>query len=386
MHKKGGSSICYAESRDGLKWELADLPDDTDRHTAVYKNAVFSGDVRVSQGAVTYDPYDTDPSRRYKLAYAEEVETMHLAYSPDGIKWRIDPGPSWTPIASETENHINYNPFTGRYQIICRAATVDRRIAMVESEDLVNWTEPRIILHPSPLDPVGLQFYGMPTLMYEDIFLGFLWKFQTGTTNKGGLRRNDGVIEPELTYSYDGLTWNRTHRSLIERSARGPYYGGRIYLENLVIDHEGDIRLYSRGAYSEHGTQGTFGKSVLVLHKLRRDGFVGLESVGREGYLKTKPFVLKGDELSLNVQAWNGSVRVQISDEKSKPYTGFSFDDCVEWTGDDVFHRPRWNGKDDLSELGGKIVRFEIKLKEGILYAIRAQLNPAHCKPPRLRY
>ena len=106
-----------------------------------------------------------------------------MAYSPDGIHWRIDPGPTWHPgVRADTGNQILYNPFTERYQVMTRASSVDRRIAMIESADLKTWSDPRVLLHPGPDDPVGMEFYGMPVCPYEDIFLGLLWKFQTGTT------------------------------------------------------------------------------------------------------------------------------------------------------------------------------------------------------------
>ena len=385
----GGGTVCYAESHDGIQWDTPQLSEDTDNVGRTRKNTVFSGEIQMKKGVVTYDPYDSDASRRYKLPYEENKSTMRMAYSPDGIKWRIDPGPSWHPgVRADTENEIIYNPFTERYQLFTRVSSVDRRIAMMESADLKTWRAPRVLMHPSPMDRIGMEFYGMPVRQYEDIFLGLLWKFQTGTTAvKATPRRNDGTIEPELTYSYDGVTWNRTYCNLIERSPRGTFAGARLYPESLLIDHEGNIRIYSRAYTAEHGSgDDERGQVVVTLHKMRRDGFAGMESFGYEGYLRTKVFVLKDGELTLNVCAPTGSVKVQISNKTGNPYPGFSFDDCVEWTGDDVFYRPQWKNKKDLSELVGKEIRFEIKLKEGVLYAIRASLNPGNVIPPIKRY
>jgi len=383
----GGSAFCYAESRDGVNWENPQLPEDTDRVTPIRRNAVFSGEVDARKGVVSYDPYDPDASRRYKLPYEENKEVMRMAYSPDGVHWRIDPGPTWHPgVRADTGNQIFYNPFTERYQVMTRASSVDRRIAMIESADLKTWSDPRVLLHPGPDDPVGMEFYGMPVCPYEDIFLGLLWKFQTGTTTaKSTPRRNDGIIEPELTYSYNGLIWNRTHRTLIERSQRGPYLGARIYPESILINHEGGISIYSRGYGDEHGSESDAGEQGVILHKMRRDGFAGMESIGFEGYLQTKVFVLRGADLTLNVNAPYGSVKVQISNRTGKPFPGFSFEDCVEWRGDDFAYRPEWNDNRNVDELVGEEVRFEIKMKEGILYSIRVPVNPGFMIPPMKR-
>jgi hypothetical protein len=383
MHLKHGTggfpkptAFCYAESRDGLQWDLPQLSVDTDRMTRFYPNAVFSGKERVTMGAVRYDPYDADASRRYKLAY-EDGTTMHLAWSADGIKWRIADGPVWHASESDTENDIWHNPYTGKYQIICRASDVDRRVAVVESVDLKTWTVPRILLHPEPLDPLGLEFYGMPVFQYEGLYLGCLWKFQTGTSGHHPFR-TDGTIEPELTYSYDGVTWNRTHRTFIERSIRGTVGGGRIYLESIVPDHEDRLRFYSRGYRIEHGSKQPGGAPALILHTMRKDGFVGMESLGYDGYLQTKPFKLMGNNVSFNILAPQGVVQVQLSDKEGKPYPGFTFEDCENWSGDETAYVPQWKGKSNLAELQGKPVRFELKMTEGVVYAIRAKLRPFH--------
>ena len=382
--------LCYAESRDGVHWDRPDLTDASGVDSSI-SNAVFNGKDGFKFGAVYYDPYDSDASRRYKLPYQEGAkrgyQEMRLAYSPDGIKWRIGPGPSWLPgVKADTGNNMIYNPFAKKWQIMTRVATAERRIDMVESADLKSWSEPVVIIHPGPDDPIGLEFYGMPVCQYEDIFLGLLWNFQTGTSGKVTANRNDGVIEPELTYSYNGRTWNRTYRTFIKRSQRGPYTGARIYPESILLDHEDRIRIYSKVFGHEHGSASDAGQSGVVLHELRKDGFAAVESIGFEGYLQTKLFVLKGDGLTLNVNAPYGSVKVQISNKNGKPYPGFSFEDCIEWRGDDVAHRPQWKDKKDLSDLRAKEVRFEIKLKEGILYAIRSSLNPGDVSLPIKRY
>ena len=62
-----------------------------------------------------------------------------------------------------------------------------------------------------------------------------------------------------------------------------------------------------------------------------------------------------------------------------------SFEDAVEWRGDDFAYRPEWNDKKDVGELVGEEVRFEIEMKEGILYSIRVPVNPGFMIPPMKR-
>jgi len=390
-------ALCAAESEDGLEWKQIDRASKLGE--GLPSNAVFAGETSCEQGVVFVDEFDSDESRRYKLAYwdlpaqvqREDVDSgrkcvMRLAFSADGESWSIAGGGSWHPENSETQNKILCNPVTGRYQIICRKTNVDRRVALTESEDLKEWTDPRVIIHPDPADEPGLQFYGMPAYWYEDIFVGFLWRYRTGTQINGqDAYQGDGIIEPELTYSYDGLTWNRTRVRVPRRVDRGQFGGSRLYPESLVIDPDGNVRLYSRGVQREHQHHSPFGTAYL-LHKWRADGFVGMESCGNEGFLRTKPFLLKDKHIALNVQAPYGRVRVQITDQLARPLPGFSFAECRQWTGDDVHFCPQWEHKHDLSELVGRIVRFEVKVEEAVLYSIRATVEPHHGLFPLARY
>ena len=51
------------------------------------------------------------------------------------------------PYTSDAYNQIYYNPYTQEYGLLHRAAYVDRRIALRTSKDLINWSEPKTIMH-----------------------------------------------------------------------------------------------------------------------------------------------------------------------------------------------------------------------------------------------
>ena len=92
--------LCYATSKDGLVWEkpslgLYDFNGDPDTNIVLVGN----GGRSVNYGAsVLIDPRDTDPGRRYKLAYwdfapteAGERPGLCVAFSPDGVHWTKHP-------------------------------------------------------------------------------------------------------------------------------------------------------------------------------------------------------------------------------------------------------------------------------------------------------
>ena len=80
--------LCYATSRDGLAWEKPDLGLVEFRGSK--KNNIF---LKWSGWTHTLlkDPSDTDPKRRYKLAYWQTHDMdrcgISVAFSPDGKEW-----------------------------------------------------------------------------------------------------------------------------------------------------------------------------------------------------------------------------------------------------------------------------------------------------------
>ena len=188
--------LCYAESDDGIHWRKPDLGfaqqygfDDSLRNAAGF-DTYPTGPYKV-----TYDPFDPDPEKRYKLA-AINIEgdiwdnniTGWPFTSPDGISWKIIPGAEWYKgrMGTDGNNQVQYNPITGRYQISCRPSCLDRRIALVESEDLVHWTEPMVVLQPDALDDDLMQFYSISQYWYHDHFVGIVQHHHIAETEHSG--------------------------------------------------------------------------------------------------------------------------------------------------------------------------------------------------------
>jgi hypothetical protein len=83
-----------------------------------------------------------------------------------------------------------------------------------------------------------------------------------------------------------------------------------------------------------------------------------------------------------------GQVLVQISEPGGsfreplpagvdwKPIPGYSFEECIPLTGDELYARPRWKERADVSEVIGKQVRLEFKLFQAELYAVRWDVQP----------
>ncbi|OHB55217.1 MAG: hypothetical protein A2Y12_09345 [Planctomycetes bacterium GWF2_42_9] len=399
-----------AVSDDGINWNskrqpgklrlIGDMPKGCSlrRERLPYDEEGLKGDRW--HGLEFYDKSDKDASRRCKCTIwpftsnitkegAIEGGPSLIACSPDGIDWTVDMRHQWFrgTMGSDTSNNIFYNPITKMWQVVCRCYNLDRRIAIVESPDLINWTEPRVIVHPEETDGPCTQFYGMPPFAYEDEYLiGAVAYVQTSLGEKiadlGGFTSMSwskwlGRVEVKLAYSYDGRGWWRPDRrhTLLARTEPGTYGCGSIYCKSIEMGDDGKINFYSKGYLANHGIDNfqypDDGKR-LMKHTLRHDGFCYLETRGW-GYFSTRPLVLKEDELTINYNAGNvGSVKVQVSDFQGKPMSGYTFDDCIPLTGDEVYGKVMWKKHKNLADLPVKErVRIEFKFIDARIYALR---------------
>jgi hypothetical protein len=135
--------------------------------------------------------------------------------------------------------------------------------------------------------------------------------------------------------------------------------------------------IYSGGHRAEHGRERSEQRlndeplCGMIVHRLRKDGWMCLRSRGDWARLQTKPLTLFDSSIVLNVSAPYGEVHFQLTDEKSQPLEHFSFDDCVPLRGIDTLHGElQWKGSGDTKELTGKVLRLEVKFRNANLYAI----------------
>lgn len=366
------------ESGDGIHWE------DTGNRMQVYPLQNFY------EQSWMYDPWDSDDSRRYKMTnwpYEMSIEggAGVLSFSSDGIVWRNALDCKWfdRPGGSDTSNGIFYNPFRRLWSVFCRRHNTDRRIFITESEDLINWTKPRLVFHPDSLDPDFLQFYGMIAQPYENEYLiGAMQCYQVPSDENNpwleGRVKMYGVTDTQLAYSYEGEQWIRSDRTpLIERPEPGQYGHGGLYTTCMAIPEDGDIYFYSIGYITDHGIfdvpAGYASNESLLLHKLRKDGFACLEPTGGYGRFYTRPLVPKEGELTLNYQAPSGRLLVQICETNKTPIPGFTFEECIPLTADETAGKVRWKNHEDLRSLIGRPIKIEIKMIDARLYAIRLE-------------
>jgi hypothetical protein len=108
---------------------------------------------------------------------------------------------------------------------------------------------------------------------------------------------------------------------------------------------------------------------------LRLDGFVSVEPIRQEGSVTTKPFVLAGRRLELNLDARDGAICVEVLDPAGEPIPGYGRDEAATIQDlDGMRLEPRWEGHPDLNALVGRTVRVRFYLENAKLYAF--QIRP----------
>ena len=377
--------LMLAESMDGIQWTKPDLRSRTGQTAALAPNQVLKDDDVYDRGPIFFDPKPSDPNERLKAmavyesegARGERVFRQCLASSADGIRWAIKDRVWNNWLCSDSPYPIFWNEGRGVYTIITRPQQAERRVVRIDTMDFLTFDGPYDVLSPDPLDPPMVQFYGMPVFPYEDVFVGLLW-LMYGDPYEVQLLKRNGPIDAQLTYSYDGIAFNRTFRQpFLGRNSRGEEGGGCIYPSALAQDDDGNILIYSGSSHGEHYKDTDQVEAAIVVHKLRRDGFMYLESHSNRGRIMTRSLRL-GErlDLTLNVRAPYGWVRAQLSDIEGRPFEGYTFEECEPFRGDNHLWEPIWDGASRAPwQQSGGVGRIEVELTNAELYAIRGNFE-----------
>lgn len=324
--------VAYAESKDGKTWSKPDL-DLFPWHEVKRTNIVLIGAPNAHGdrycNSVLVDPRDPDPARRYKMVYYDwEPDDerhrgggMHVAFSPDGIRWTKHPG-----IKSKTSfgSKGMQAPLAGEdpyFEQPGKGGTVRRNwrvpismsdaqdvffdeqkqcfvsygkmwmpgpdggiawkhgMGRIESTDFIHWSKPQFILGPDDRDPPWLEFHTSPVFPYNGQYL---------SVNQI-LNRAAGTMDIELMSSRDGFNW--------ERNYRGPYFlnrgqGAVFDAATLVTCNTahvvGDEMFFHYGAY--RGTAiGAVGLDRQVIGSKDYHSGIGLAMMQRDRFVAVVP-------------------------------------------------------------------------------------------------
>ena len=325
-----------AESDDGVHWELPDLSDKIDIPDRNTPNQLFSAEKFREWCGMYADPHaeGTDEWLKAMITYVSGPGLNLISYvatSGDGMSWTMHEDARWHPTGNDPGQFAFWNPHRQSYVLSFRPRVADRRIALSETKDWRTFTRPELALQADALDTPSALIYGMPVFPYEQMFVALPWmyhtdpivhpdeKFQGLLTMYAGddIARIMGKIDAHVAYSTNGWHFQRTVREpLIPNGPPGDPSSGCIYPSSMT--EVGDtLRFYSSASKGEHAqfrADPSSGQGSILLHELRKDGFVYLEPPGGMGEFTTKWILWGEGEASINVDVPDGEILVQVTD------------------------------------------------------------------------
>ncbi len=408
--------VCYAESTDGIHWAKPDL-DLFDCNGITPTNIVMIGNGGYSDrytNSVLLDQRDADPARRYKMATydftvdEDEVERPGLvvAFSADGIHWtkhphaplirtsyggheptpyEDDPERSWhIPLTISDAMDVIYDLPRDCFVIYSKMwldgpdGRMHWKHAMgrTMSRDFIHWSKPELVLVPDESDPAWAEFHHSPAFYYNDCYFALLQILHRDVRG--------GIMDAELAISRDGLHWQRPFRTpfFLPRGEPGTFDHGSILTNAAPVFLEDEFRFYY-GGYAEGATGGgdiTF-KTGVGMANMPRDRFAALWPQEEIGQVTLRPLDLTGRRgLTLNADAQDGSVQVEVLNADGYRVRGFAREDALPITGDGLPLPVRWRGAvgedKTLADLPAGTYCLRIFLQNAGLYAATLSGEP----------
>jgi len=384
--------VAYAQSDDGINWHkpslgVVALDGDTNN------NIVLKPDVGyVDCVGVIDDPDDAEwPLKMlyWHGIFREPDQTgICAARSKDGIHWDMQPG---LVLPRHWGDRTTFMPHrdNGKFVVFGRHRPLKnyydcRVVSRTESEDLVHWSEPELILKPDLSDDAALEIYSASGFRWKSLYLGCIER----------MHMVPDVLDSEIWFSHDGRQWQRSQYrpAFIERSPEPAFDSGWVSTTcNAPIPSGEELLIHFSGR--THGHAAHRGVALRIgaigLATLRLDGFCSLQATEREGWLVTEPMRWCESELRLNAdprrdirthpKRTTGEVLVEVRTDEGTPIEGFTFDDCIPLRDNtacaksaDATSPVMWRNEKRMADLAGHTVRLAFRLRDAHLYTFRA--------------
>jgi hypothetical protein len=382
-----GSAVWHAESADGVAWN--------DPRVAWNLRRAF-GCSLIDDG-----PEAPDSQRRFKLANWQMTqkrkqgrpgdEGMWVGFSPDGLRWTaLESNPvllTWPEGYGRFVRHgvqdiidVFHDAPRGRYMAAVkvealaedgyarspRSGTGFRRlVGMSSSRDFVHWEPPWRIFTPDDKDEGLLEFYGMGGMHQRGgLTIGFLRVLRDDLScDSGG--PTDGIGYTVLATSRDCQKWQRYREPFLDRNPQKGSWDHAMSWMGAALPVGDEVYLYY-GGYARGHKIAPETERQIGLARLRKDRYVAVVPERDEGVLRTRPFVVHGQRLTINARAASGDVRVRLLNPDGGPLDNLGDADAKPIAGDALAAEVRW--PKPLSALGERPVRLEFRLRRAALF------------------
>jgi hypothetical protein len=237
--------------------------------------------------------------------------------------------------------------------------------AFAESDDGIHWRNEQIVLRADAKDPPTANIQYLFVISYGGYYLGF-----------ATLHDEEGRFRIHLAWSADGLAWQRPARApWLDVGPEKAFDCGMVLGPADPIFWEKEMWFPYGGFPIRHDSKETNWESAIGMATMRTDGFAAWEAGAEKGELVTQPFRCLGDRLFVNAEAQEGSLQVEVLDEKGIPVAGFEAQSCLPVTADTLANERdgwiQWKNEKDLRRVQGKQIQLRFTLQNARLYSFR---------------
>lgn len=384
--KDGNSTevTCYAESKDGMRWEKPILR----LHNingSLENNVILAKEAPATHN---FSPFlDTNPEARldqkFKALGGTEKSGLIAFASADGIHWkRLQQDGVFTKGVFDSQNVSFWSESEGVYVCYFRTWTGGghkgfRSVSRTTSADFINWSEPlAMTFGDTPYE----HLYTQQTSKYfraPHIYLAVGARFMPNRQVVTDAQAKKMNVDPK---------YYKDCSDAIFMSSRGGNCYDRTFMESFIKPGIGLENWVSRSNYPALNMVQTSSTEMslfvnedyaqptahLQRYSLRLDGFTSISAPYKGGEVITKQFTFSGKELELNYStSAAGEIRVEIQDKNGKPIPGFTMEDSQILIGNEISRIFSWNGNEDVQALAFQVVRLRIYMKDADLYSFR---------------
>jgi hypothetical protein len=240
-----------------------------------------------------------------------------------------------------------------------------RLVGQSFSDDCIHWSPAERIIVADDEDEGVTEFYSIGNVIARGgMLIGLLKVLRDDLAPEPGGEAT-GIGYTCLAWTHDGTKWHRDRQPFMDRNSTPGTWDRAMTWGDCLLPVDDEVFIYYGGYARGHKVE-RFKERQIGFARIERDRFVARQAGQEEGILRTVPFKLAGEDLSINANV-SGELRVAILDASGSPIDGFRAEDCGKVQGDSLAHTPRW--KQPLANLLGKTVQLELSARNAQIYA-----------------
>lgn len=402
-------NICVAESKDGKNFirpnlKLVENKGSYDNNIVKINNPPYSTKLGlfIDNFSVYCDENpDCPPDEKFKALALYELEKCDLSNMSENLAYyKSSDGYTFDFVrvldikgCFDSLNTIMWDKDAGKYRAYVRGAHFSentqltmRDVRMTESEDMIHWTEPEIIIYENEAEEWQVYTNGMKKYPRANVFVGTPTGYLERKEDTDSLKRISPLLgdvrkdwvaagdrsgyaftESYIVTSRDGVHFKKSYEPFMGpgvENGENWIYGdgypswGFIETESDFPGEPNELSFYMSRGYRQRPVD-------IARYAIRLDGFRSWKAGAEAGCVMTKPLTFDGSTLKVNFETTVfGNLKITICDENGTPIPGYESGNIFGNTIDREVDFEK-----DLAEFAGKTVRLKFDMRLAEIYS-----------------